>query len=51
VATAGELVCNECGAIASADADGWRGYLTTDEDELAELAIYCPTWAVAEFDD
>lgn len=38
-------------AIARADADGWRGYLTTDEDEPAELAMYCPACAAVEFGD
>jgi hypothetical protein len=29
---------------------GWRAYLTTDEDELAEAIVYCPECAADEFD-
>ena len=43
------LVCVECGASAATDAEGWRGYLTTDEDEPAEVAIYCPECGEREF--
>jgi hypothetical protein len=35
--------------VQTPDERGWRAYLTTDEDEPAEAAIYCPRCAEREF--
>lgn len=41
------LVCVECGLVSDDGAEGWRTYLTIDD----EPAMYCPTCAREEFDD
>ena len=43
------LVCLECGAEAEERAAGWRAYLTDDEDEPAEVGVYCSECADREF--
>jgi hypothetical protein len=37
--------CAECGAVADERAEGWRTYLTEDD----ETAVYCPACAAREF--
>jgi hypothetical protein len=39
------LICAECGAESTADAAGWRGYLTDDD----EAVTFCPECASREF--
>ena len=48
---AGSLRCVECGAIADVEARGWRAFIAhnPDEDELPEIAVYCPDCAEREF--
>jgi hypothetical protein len=42
--------CVECGRVPSLpDARGWHAYLTVDEDEPVEAAVYCPECAEREF--
>lgn len=41
------LRCEECGRESEGGADGWRTYLTVDD----EPATYCPEHARAEFGD
>jgi hypothetical protein len=43
------LQCVECGREQPADEQGWRAYLTVDEDEPAEAVVYCPDCATREF--
>jgi hypothetical protein len=43
------VICVECGATAGDNAKGWKAYLTDDEEEPAEAAIYCPDCAELEF--
>jgi uncharacterized Zn-finger protein len=43
--TCERLVCVECGAVADEHADGWRVYLTVDD----ESAVYCPHCIEPEF--
>jgi hypothetical protein len=41
------LVCAECGATSSGEAEGWRAYL----DVGGEAATFCPECAESEFGD
>jgi hypothetical protein len=47
------LACVECGREQRDDERGWRGYLTTHEDEpdyeRAEAIVFCPECAAREF--
>ena len=43
------LTCVECGRMQPAGARGWKAYLTTDEDEPAEVVSYCASCAEREF--
>lgn len=43
------LSCAECPAVSDETARGWRGFLTDDEYEPAEVAILCPECAEREF--
>jgi hypothetical protein len=43
------LSCAECHAVSDEAASGWRGFLTDDEYEPAEVLILCPECAVREF--
>lgn len=43
------IVCVECASAAAEFERGWRGYLTDDENEPAEVAILCPECAEPEF--
>jgi hypothetical protein len=43
------LFCAECHAVSDEAASGWRGFLTDDEYEPAEVLILCPECAVREF--
>ena len=36
-----KLVCVECGQESDGGACNWRAFLTDDEQEPAEVAIYC----------
>jgi len=48
------LRCGECGkqARTEEEASRWRAYLTVvDEDEPAEVVVYCPDCARREFGD
>ena len=48
------LSCEECEATADVDveAHGWRAFIVLlEEDQPAELAIYCPACAAREFGD
>ena len=40
------LVCSACGRHADATAEGWRSYLSVDD----QLAVYCPDCAADTFD-
>ena len=46
------LRCVECGAESNELAAGWRAYLTDelDEDEEAEMLMFCPGCARREFE-
>jgi hypothetical protein len=44
-----QLFCAECSSVADEFERGWRGFLTDDEVEPAEVAILCPTCAEREF--
>jgi hypothetical protein len=35
------LQCEECGRVSREGERGWRAYLTSDEEEPAEVAVYC----------
>lgn len=35
------LVCVECGREQHPEEQGWRSHVTTDEEEPAEVIIYC----------
>jgi hypothetical protein len=39
------LICVECGRRADANAEGWRAFLTSDD----EAANFCPDCAEREF--
>lgn len=39
------LTCEECGRERAASERGWQAYLATDEDEPAEVVVYCPDCA------
>jgi len=41
------LVCAECSRESPAGAEGWRGYLSVDD----EVVMFCPECAKREFDD
>ena len=43
------LFCLECPALTNEFQRGWRGFLTDDEYEPAEVAILCPSCAEREF--
>ena len=43
------LTCEECGREQAASERGWQAYLATDEDEPAEVVVYCPDCAAREF--
>jgi len=43
------LFCAECASATNVCERGWRGYLTDDEYEPAEVAILCRTCAEREF--
>ncbi|MBA2725546.1 MAG: hypothetical protein H0U53_06115 [Actinobacteria bacterium] len=43
------ILCVECRREQRERERGWRAYLTTDEDEAAEVVVYCPTCATREF--
>jgi hypothetical protein len=43
------LSCVECHAVSDETASGWRGFLTDDEYEPAEVLILCPDCAQREF--
>jgi hypothetical protein len=43
------LQCVECGRVSRENERGWRAYLTTDEDEPAEVVLYCPECGEREF--
>ncbi len=45
------LRCEECGAVATDAAVGWRAYRVFDpeEDDAPEVVIYCPVCAAHEF--
>ena len=43
------LFCVECSAVTNECVRGWRGFLTDDEYEPAEVAILCPECAKREF--
>ena len=43
------LSCGECHAVSDETASGWRGFLTDDEYEPAEVLILCPDCAQREF--
>ena len=43
------LFCVECSAVSDEFERGWRGFLTDDEFEPAEVAILCPECAEREF--
>ena len=34
--------CEECGRVSRQDERGWTAHLTVDEDEPAEVVLYCP---------
>jgi hypothetical protein len=42
------LFCVECSAATDVYVRGWRGFLTDDEFEPAEVAILCPACAERE---
>jgi hypothetical protein len=51
-ATAGvtyDLFCVECSSATNVCEPGWRGFLTDDEYEPAEIVILCPLCAEREF--
>lgn len=41
------LICQECAAHTDEAAQGWRAFLTDDD----QVAVYCGECAEAEFDD
>jgi hypothetical protein len=43
------LSCAECHAVSDETASAWRGFLTDDEYEPAEVLILCPECAAREF--
>jgi hypothetical protein len=43
------LFCAECPNVANVFERGWRGFLTSDEFEPAEVGILCPECAEREF--
>jgi len=48
------LRCAACGNEAAKDATGWRAVLTVgdeDEEEVEEVAVFCPECAEREFGD
>jgi len=44
------LTCVECGRERAAGEQGWKAYLTVDEDEPAEAIVYCPECAARELE-
>jgi hypothetical protein len=46
------LRCEECGAVSTHEAEGWRSYLAFDprEDEYPAAVNYCPDCARREFE-
>jgi hypothetical protein len=45
------LVCEECGCRSESEANGWRSYLTDEEDAPTKVVNYCPDCARREFGD
>jgi hypothetical protein len=43
------LRCVECGRVSLEGKRGWRAYLTDDEDEPAEVVVYCRECDKREF--
>lgn len=43
------LQCEECGCLCRENERGWGAHLTTDEDEPAEVVVYCPECGEREF--
>jgi hypothetical protein len=43
------LSCLECPAVSDEFERGWRGFLTDEELEPAEVAILCPACSEREF--
>lgn len=43
------LECVECGRVSRENERGWQAYLTDDEDEPAEVVVYCPECDKREF--
>lgn len=48
---ANRLLSVECGRVARENERGWRAHLTDDEDEPAEVVVYCPDCDSREFRD
>jgi hypothetical protein len=43
------IFCLECPALTDTFERGWRGYLTDDEFQPAEVTILCPACSAREF--
>jgi hypothetical protein len=43
------LFCQECPNVANQFERGWRGFLTDEEYEPAEVVVLCPACAEREF--
>jgi hypothetical protein len=45
------LQCIECGRVSREGERGWTAHLTVDEDEPAEVVVYCPECDEREFEE
>jgi hypothetical protein len=43
------LQCVECGRVSREGERGWTAHLTVDEDDPAEVVVYCPECDEREF--